>query len=1016
MPKLFQFGVRPNNGYSYLLFLLVNLVVFYPLFFGQGELIFRDFTFPILPEQFRAYHFPVWNSGIEKSNLDSIYRLFSRAPLLLLSYFFSVSTVLKIFLFLTIYVGQISFYRLLTEVVGIRSKFARVLLSLFFVLNNRYIDFLWETSLVVVYSLIPAILVVFERYFCSRDVRYLPLLSLLGLLVFVHPYSVIFLVVFCVYWVVWVTKTGKLWFRLRTTLLLSGIHLLLSAYFVLPFAYNWLVSGPLTPESSGYYTFDYGVVDHLSSSSFLDKLTLVRGVIQFVDYYPGPLALFLVWFFCSLLLTLGVPMYLFLHRITHRKVRILPLLLSYFLLFTLSFGSLGPSASLYKSILYALPDSFVWLFRSPLKLQLYAYIPLTILLALSYKYLEEEWPAVKVKKFANGALVIVLFVVSFSTLSNYFYQDKFVPKPVPQPYFEINEILTARGDGKVLYYPKYNERETLWGGQTLISPYDMISSPTPTINYWWSDGQVKDTLYDEIYAKRLFANLCEKVGFLGVKYLVFHNDRVKPFASFDAKALKDILALYRDNLIYEREGWYLFDLQCSQKSRAQKPNLFYENTYKLESALYPYFNVVPTPQNAFPTLASIVETRGSALPLETILPAQEIQQGAQVAADFRYLNLEMDPEREVLVSRNEASLSSDLPQENLIFAAPQNKSVVDLGSTSFNILASTRESLESSSFYEINGVAKVDPGTVPVVDLEFSVTNNRSVHMSYVPLDEEGERIITNEVSLDIDENYDSQTQTYRLTKSLAVPPQTQQVLLKIKGLVSEANEIDIRESKYTLASSTPRQIPLELDGLRGSDYLYAKILTNPLASSVETNQHKGLLTGTVAESGFRLYPLGKVADLEGLTIDGETILSAVYVVDNNKLNEEYNEYVNFTGCLGGYRSYPVTQNTELCFREETELVKDFQKVHGSNYTAIVDNAYFSTPTPYVYRAGLRVEGVEPLKINRIGSALKGPVGESVQAYFVLDRLLYVGIIVSAGFWTIYLIIIFQIHRVRQKV
>ena len=64
------------------------------------------------------------------------------------------------------------------------------------------------------------------------------------------------------------------------------------------------------------------------------------------------------------------------------------------------------------------------------------------------------------------------------------------------PFFEINKILSEKNDGyKVLYYPIYDEHQTVWSQGHLISDFTAKSSQIPTFDLVSNYNNIGELLY-----------------------------------------------------------------------------------------------------------------------------------------------------------------------------------------------------------------------------------------------------------------------------------------------------------------------------------------------------------------------------------------------------------------------------------------------------------------------------------------------------------------------------------------
>jgi len=142
------------------------------------------------------------------------------------------------------------------------------------------------------------------------------------------------------------------------------------------------------------------------------------------------------------------------------------------LLFTtlLSLGSKSPLGEIYLTFVSS--TSIGWIFRSPLKFQLYQAFAYSILFTFGLALLT-KFP--RQKTLAITLTVITLIGVSGYTLW-YANTRDMTAVALPKEFYEINKILQSiPDDSKVMWYPRYNEKPTTWLNRP-VAPFDMKSS------------------------------------------------------------------------------------------------------------------------------------------------------------------------------------------------------------------------------------------------------------------------------------------------------------------------------------------------------------------------------------------------------------------------------------------------------------------------------------------------------------------------------------------------------------
>jgi hypothetical protein len=1024
-------------------FALLNLILLFPLFFYSGEIFFRDFTFPIFQDSFREYHLPVWNWQRDTSNISSLYRLFARSPFLLLSFILPVSTVLKIYLFFTVFIAQVSFYYFQKKILNINNNFVLIASSLLFSLNSRVIDFLWETSLVWSYSFTPLLITLFTYSLKEKAIfnKYFFFSSLVLLLMFVHPYSFAATFGIALIWFVFISKVKTVGFRIYRLLYLGLMHFLLSLYFLVPFVTSWIYGGPITPETKGFYKYSIDVVNYLSSTSLIDELSLVRDVIKFVDYYPSNIYLMFFWYLSSLSIVLGTVFLSIKYSINKKNVHrnITSVYTPVFLLgLMLSLGSDGLTGFIYRAILDALPADFIWLFRSPLKIQLYIFIPLSIMFSIVVNgFFMRVNISSKLKDISKFAISIIIVFYSIFTITGYFYENRFVPVEIPEEYREIDALFSNIDDAKkVIYYPRYNERETIWGENRLFQPWDQISSNQPTISYWWSDPQVFDYLYNNIYSKRRFEDICDYLGPLGIDYLVFHNDRVLPFRNFDEVSINRLKSLYSNNIIYEKNEWYVFDLKCSEQYIiSRKPNIKFQSDLNFESKLFKNFNLTNLEDDSYETEWSLIE-KNKIEANYTVDDQTKLVEFGDVQKSLFYLdNDTYIREEKNSIFFNPKNFLYQETDETEIVVNPELtiKTINDVTQVDdvYTIKANTERVIDRVYNIETDEI-EVGEGENRLVNIQTSITgtNLQFPHLTYILLNEEGQRVFRKEIPINYTIQASGQDTTYIIDEIINTTPDTNSVILKLKGTVPVNSDsvFEVNELRVSTIDSDDilnNEIELTFNNIEQESDIFAKVLKNSFAKVVNSNNPiDNLEIQTNIAQGLDSYQyvrLGRVnPNNSRISLQASSIFTATdLVLIPTQKTRSFNNYITFddscetfgnqntyrslqldNGQVAGYCSN-LGSNSELnslnqsidnskrSIFEGNLNVKSFEKINEDTQSSKT-----SIQMPLLYRAGLYTQDSDEIgRANKVMLTYNpSNISNSISFSYIQDNYFYVGL------------------------
>ncbi len=158
-------------------------------------------------------------------------------------------------------------------------------------------------------------------------------------------------------------------------------------------------------------------------------------------------------------------------------------------------------------------------------------------------------------------LLIIFVLIGISSYGIYDANfNSLNPIKIPGQFFEINKILSEKNDGyKVLYYPIYDEHQTAWSQGHLISDFTAKSSQIPTFDLVSNYNNIGELLYFLPYNNGLLnsPNFYDFLSSLGIRYIVFHNDRNY---DIDQTNLSNLFASTKLKSLYNNAGWYLFEI------------------------------------------------------------------------------------------------------------------------------------------------------------------------------------------------------------------------------------------------------------------------------------------------------------------------------------------------------------------------------------------------------------------------------------------------------------------------
>lgn len=340
------------------------------------------------------------------------------------------------------------------------------------------------------------------------------------------------------------------------------LFVLLFSWFIIPY-----MSQPVT-------SIDFGRENNISQDTFqllsdnnsYDITSLERERFKYIDTTPANEYIqFFHYFAISLLVSVSFTSLLSARR-PFKTVVIFSAI--GFLLSTLfSFGSSGVLGESYWFLVSQTPVG--WMLRSPLKFQLYQSFFISILFVSALVLVKFKFhPRRRVLTKYSIAFLSGFILVGSSGYSIYDANvNSLNPIKIPSEYYVINNLLASKAEAsRVLYYPVYSESSTTWSGGHVISAFDSRSSRIPTYDLFLGRNNVKEILYTYPYNNDLLrsSGYYDFLTSMGIKYIVFHLDRIAPNNEgypVDQKNLDYLLKSDSLTLEYESNDWYLFQIK-----------------------------------------------------------------------------------------------------------------------------------------------------------------------------------------------------------------------------------------------------------------------------------------------------------------------------------------------------------------------------------------------------------------------------------------------------------------------
>ncbi len=333
------------------------------------------------------------------------------------SYFYLIASVVVVF---------VSFLIFSRTFMRTKSWLTAIVVSTLFTLNPAFLGNLAKVGLVMAAALLPLCLVLLNKFFAKKQFKYLLLYVFLLNISLIHPYTfTVNLLISGAYFAYhawrereWIAAS---WLKFVG---IGGVALAMSLYFLLPIASLGSISKDILSQDISDTPVDYTtLVDIANTSGLSNAFGLSKQVFldfSFTNDVYKPI--FLIGVFGVYVIMVGLYVHLEKRlRPSDRRLFIGCLAVT-LLLILLSTGTLFNIDAVIK-FLISQPGG--WMFRSPLKWQLYIPFFLCTGLLILLRYLPKSW----LRRGAQGALALVILLMNGYLLGSV-YTRILVPRTV----------------------------------------------------------------------------------------------------------------------------------------------------------------------------------------------------------------------------------------------------------------------------------------------------------------------------------------------------------------------------------------------------------------------------------------------------------------------------------------------------------------------------------------------------------------------------------------------------------
>lgn len=527
--------------------LLISCLLFYKHFYTQGTLIHVDMTYPTSIDRNIALYFNSWWQYGSVTNTWNLQRVFWSYPLLLGCKVLglNVSQYLLVMYIGTFFLAGVSMYALAFSVIkssrlGVGSRLApyagAVFAAIIFMYNPWSLSHFWPYFGYPGYALQPLVFLLLVKSVDAPKAKYIVPLALLIAVASTGPICVVW------FWFMIITyilfhlaakrfSRASLLSALKVVLPLGALYALLSAAWIMPYAWSRLSGKPFAP--SYLPEMSERMLDLFSATnSVMNNMRLASGWGMPVEpQVSGGL-----WIILSFALpVLSIAALAVLYRRLRRNGTVIYWALMFGVSVLLATGTVFILRRPYYFFILRGPGSasFGWILRAFDRWLYYAPVFFALMLALLVAHLFSSRKALRV---VLAALVIAVVLVSFWPIASSYARTVYNPTKIPGDYAQVNDYVEKATPGaRVAWLPFARSGfNYFWAPEKRIAPFNVISS-NPNLNNL-QDLFAKDNFY--FWLESLFSQVA--AGPFGVmdRRLMLRKDLAsRLFIPFSARYL-----------------------------------------------------------------------------------------------------------------------------------------------------------------------------------------------------------------------------------------------------------------------------------------------------------------------------------------------------------------------------------------------------------------------------------------------------------------------------------------------
>ncbi len=474
--------------------LLISCVLFYKHFYTSGTLIHVDMTYPTSIDRNIALYFNSWWQYGSVTNIWNLQRVFWSYPLLLVSKVLglSVSSYLLVMYIGTFFLAGVTMYALAFSVIkstrlGVGSRLApyagAVFAAVVYMYNPWSLSHFWPYFGYPGYALQPLVFLLLVKAVASPRARYIVPLAVVIAVASTGPICIVwfwFLILTYLLFHLVVKRFSRqsLLAAVKVVVPLGVLYALLSAAWVLPYAWSRLSGKPFSP--SYLPEMSERMLDMFSATnSVMNNMRLASGWGMPVE--PQVTGWF--WVLLSFALpALSILALVVLYRRLRRNGTIIYWALMFAVSVLLATGTVFILRKPYYYFILRGPgsSSFGWILRAFDRWLYYAPVFFALMLALLVARLLSS------RRAAQGlaaALVILVVLISFWPIARDYANTVYNPTKIPDDYAQVDEFVDESTPGaRPVWLPFARSGfQYYWAPEKRIAPFNVISS-NPNLN------------------------------------------------------------------------------------------------------------------------------------------------------------------------------------------------------------------------------------------------------------------------------------------------------------------------------------------------------------------------------------------------------------------------------------------------------------------------------------------------------------------------------------------------------